>query len=591
MRLGRQLPIFGVAVLLSAGVRASEGLHWDRLADLPDAEGFAGVFAGMVKDGEEDFLLVVGGANFPNLRAPLPSNRRSGNRGEGTVLNWTGQAPQYELDSPGNFVAYPDPGASSTGNRGVTYVPDTAVLMIGINDLAGGTTPAELRDDIANMVDQLRSANPIVRIHVNRLLYTNQGAAFQTTVDRFNALLPPLADAKNAASSTSPVWIMDSSTGFDPVAMTHDNVHPNAAGEAYVGDRIAAALGLMETPIQLIANFPPPSVEMEVAEFGNCFAGNEIYNGSNYINGWSEVTPAATTEALNGMILNRHHLNGAGEWLEGIASTRDGGTTTWNSGNDGDWTFEIRLKFNANPAGFAIWLGTDTKRVIVEIYADRTQDNENNVFNVSHSNLDGAFHVWRIAHDSDNARYHVWRDGVRLTPLEGANFDGSGADSRVVLGDRTGGAFGDNYNAEFGSICYDQTGAYLPPGADEDGDGMSDAFEFEHFNDIIAADPNEDTDGDKRTNLEEFKADTDPTDATSFVRISNVEESAGVISVTVSDTSGRRLYTLSESEDLGVLDPWTDISGAVFGTGRELILRHPGPLTDRNFYRVGVGLP
>jgi hypothetical protein len=291
------------------------------------------------------------------------------------------------------------------------------------------------------------------------------------------------------------------------------------------------------------------------------------------------------------MILNRHHLNGAGEWLEGIASTRDGGTTTWNSGNDGDWTFEIRLKFNANPAGFAIWLGTDTKRVIVEIYADRTQDNENNVFNVSHSNLDGAFHVWRIAHDSDNARYHVWRDGVRLTPLEGANFDGSGADSRVVLGDRTGGAFGDNYNAEFGSICYDQTGAYLPPGADEDGDGMSDAFEFEHFNDIIAADPNEDTDGDKRTNLEEFKADTDPTDATSFVRISNVEESAGVISVTVSDTSGRRLYTLSESEDLGVLDPWTDISGAVFGTGRELILRHPGPLTDRNFYRVGVGLP
>ena len=40
-------------------------LTWDRLPDLPDREGFAGVFSGIVKEGEEEFLVVAGGANFP----------------------------------------------------------------------------------------------------------------------------------------------------------------------------------------------------------------------------------------------------------------------------------------------------------------------------------------------------------------------------------------------------------------------------------------------------------------------------------------------------------------------------------------------
>ena len=43
-------------------------LEWDRLPDLPDREGFAGVFSGVVSEGEEDFLVVAGGANFPDGR-------------------------------------------------------------------------------------------------------------------------------------------------------------------------------------------------------------------------------------------------------------------------------------------------------------------------------------------------------------------------------------------------------------------------------------------------------------------------------------------------------------------------------------------
>ena len=79
---------------------------------------------------------------------------------------------------------------------------------------------------------------------LNYLLHTDQGASLQTKVDAFNALLQPLADVKNAAVPTSPVWVIDASAGFDPVTMTHDKVHPNLEGEAFVGRRIAGRFGI-----------------------------------------------------------------------------------------------------------------------------------------------------------------------------------------------------------------------------------------------------------------------------------------------------------------------------------------------------------
>lgn len=45
--------------------------------------------------------------------------------------------------------------------------------MIGISDLSDGATPAQVRDDIALMIDQLRDANEHVRIHLSEVLYSN----------------------------------------------------------------------------------------------------------------------------------------------------------------------------------------------------------------------------------------------------------------------------------------------------------------------------------------------------------------------------------------------------------------------------------
>lgn len=444
-------------------------------------------------------------ASWMTGRVALPNNRRSDNRGEGSLLNWTGQANprQYDLDTLGNKVAYPDPAASGTGTTGTTYIPDTAVIMAGINDLADNPSSSnQLMVDLATMIDQLRAANPAVRIHLNRLLHTNQGATMSAAVDATNAQLQALADSKNAASLASPVWIVDADTGFDPATMTYDNVHPNSAGETYVGDRIAASLGLLETPESSAAAGPPPHVVKDGTGFAAMFEGNEVWDGTGFPNGWAQsgTLTKSLPEATDLRLVNP---GSGGAWIEGT-------NAGWNTNNHTSWTFETRIKFASNPNGFMLWFGTDNDTILVEIHGDRTQDSGGNTFNVSHNNLDGQFHTFRVAHDAANSRYHVWRDAVRLTPLAGVGYDNTSNDSRLILGDYTSATFGNGFDATIDHVRFDLSGAWLPPGADADGDGLEDAWEYQYFGSITAAVAANDEDGDGRTNLQEQSAGSDP---------------------------------------------------------------------------------
>ncbi|WP_435893893.1 sodium:solute symporter family transporter [Oceaniferula spumae] len=53
--------------MISANASESP-FSWGRLPDLPDREGLAGVFAGVIQDGDDAHLIVAGGANFPAER-------------------------------------------------------------------------------------------------------------------------------------------------------------------------------------------------------------------------------------------------------------------------------------------------------------------------------------------------------------------------------------------------------------------------------------------------------------------------------------------------------------------------------------------
>lgn len=525
-------------------------------------------------------------AFWENSRLPLPAGRyNTNNLGQGTILNWTGQASSFATANAGTLTY-----------TGTSYVPDTVSIMIGINDLGDNNNSAnQIVADISTLIDQLRAANPNVRLHVNRLLYTNQTQAMKDGVDAVNAQLQALAATKNAASATSPVWIIDASTGFNPVNMTYDNIHPNATGEGYVGDRIAAALGVIETPSATAAASPePPHLESGSSSFNSKFEGNEIWNGTGYVNGWAQVNELTETlpEATD---LRLVHPSTNGRWLEGT-------NTGWTAGNSGDWTFEARLKFNANANGFVLWFGVGANKIFVEIYGDRTQDNGANSFNVAHNNLDGNFHTFRIAHESVAAKYHVWRDGVRLTPVAGAAYDQAGADSRLILGDFTSGTFGNNFDVTIDHIRYDQAAAYLPTGADADTDGLPDSWEYAHFQTgsayasqltaITAAQTGADDDGDGATNGDEFTANTDPWNPNSRLRISSAAftSNGAAFEILLPATSPQRNYTLYKSTDLGAADFWAAIQGPIIGTDGDLLLQDSAPGV-RGFYKVGVTLP
>jgi sialidase-1 len=434
-------------------------------------------------------------------RVALPAGRYGiNNLGSGTLPNWTGQTTTFATADAGNLTY-----------SGSTYLPDTAVIMVGINDLADGVAATQVRDDIGTLIDQLRAASPSVRIHLNKVLHTNQGATRDTQVNTLNGLLPALVVAKNAASAASPVWLVDADTGFNPVTQTFDDIHPNASGEAYVGDRIAAALGLLETPEAAAAPAtPPPHVSLGSGDFSSRFEGNEIWNGG-FQNGWfKDGTGTNLTYSLPAPTDLRLVNPGSGAiWIEGTS-------TGWSAGCAGNWTVEARLKFAANANGFILWLGTGTKRIIVEILGTGTRDNGNNTFTASHNNLDGAFHTYRVAHDAANGKYHVWRDSVRLTPPEGVTYDVTAADSRLILGDYTSGTFGNNFDATIDFVRYDPGGAYLPTDADIDTDGLPDGWEYQWFGSFTAAVPGNDDDSDGHTNLQEFQDGSDPWDAQSY---------------------------------------------------------------------------
>ncbi len=198
---------------------------------------------------------------------------------------WRGRA--FDRDHEGHWgwrasqilgsSAGPSSGKRGSGNLSLWlddsrggYTPDTAILMVGINDLNDpGKTPASLAADVSSIVALLQADNPAVRIHLCELLHAGPAhgnrRALNEAVDTYNAgHLPALAAAATNGSSTVSVVPMGNPAregadwqplpgGWDPAAMTYDQVHPNSAGEAHIAARIASAMDLVSawTPVEV----------------------------------------------------------------------------------------------------------------------------------------------------------------------------------------------------------------------------------------------------------------------------------------------------------------------------------------------------
>ena len=128
--------------------------------------------------------------------------------------------------------------------------------------------------------------------------------------------------------------------------------------------------------------------------------------------------------------------------------------------------------------------------------------------------------------------------------------------------------------------------------ADDDGDGMPDDFELQHgLNAKSSLDADTDEEPDGFTNLQEYIADTNPTNAASFWRlqaISNLTSRSVYF-----ESSSNRVYTLEFTPDLVDGASWTNLpeQTGVAGQGGPDSLTDTNDLENVRQYRIQVELP
>ncbi len=123
--------------------------------------------------------------------------------------------------------------------------------------------------------------------------------------------------------------------------------------------------------------------------------------------------------------------------------------------------------------------------------------------------------------------------------------------------------------------------------ADANGDGLPDAWQIRYFgstSDLRAA-PGADPDDDGLTNVEEFRAGTNPLDASNSLRLTAVRFDAGSVRLSFPTISGKR-YRLERSDDLAG-NKWMIVGDEVAGTGTAVELTDAGGTRERGrFYRL-----
>lgn len=121
---------------------------------------------------------------------------------------------------------------------------------------------------------------------------------------------------------------------------------------------------------------------------------------------------------------------------------------------------------------------------------------------------------------------------------------------------------------------------------DTDADGLPDAWEVRYFGTTVAQ-PHDDADGDGFDNLEEFRAGTNPTEATSVLHIQSVQVQGADAVIQFESVSGKA-YRLERTRGLG--DPeWTTVIEYMPGTGEVMNVTAPGAVSDGSvFFRLRI---
>jgi len=126
---------------------------------------------------------------------------------------------------------------------------------------------------------------------------------------------------------------------------------------------------------------------------------------------------------------------------------------------------------------------------------------------------------------------------------------------------------------------------------DADADGLSDTWEWSYFGGLTTADASSDSDGDGATDLQEYAAGTNPSDASDYLKLISQVYNNGLTEVTLDfTTTSARLYRIEYSADLGNLDPWHNSSLGTFapdsGSHTTKMVSFTGSSEQKYFFRA-----
>jgi hypothetical protein len=125
---------------------------------------------------------------------------------------------------------------------------------------------------------------------------------------------------------------------------------------------------------------------------------------------------------------------------------------------------------------------------------------------------------------------------------------------------------------------------------DTDGNGMADAWEIQYFGQI-GVDPDGDADGDGVSNLQEYQAGTNPTNATSYLHFTSVSKTNNVDLRLDWTTSGNHSYVVQVATNLatGFVDLSPPIVWNSSDEGTTNYVHVGGATNLARFYRIRLG--
>ncbi len=149
----------------------------------------------------------------------------------------------YDIDHEGHSGFEADQIENSISAWLGGFTADVVLLHIGTNDLDRGPGRGELVGDTINetlteidgIIQKLRAQNSTIVVILAKIIPMRH---YDTAI--FNDEIDAFVSARTTVFS--PIVVVDQYTGFDAIADTYDNYHPNAGGETKMADKWFQAL-------------------------------------------------------------------------------------------------------------------------------------------------------------------------------------------------------------------------------------------------------------------------------------------------------------------------------------------------------------